>query len=203
MNIGFDKFVVTTVMFTVAAYILSAGCNRLNVEDTLKGEQYTLVDQRGDTLIFPDEYYGKVILAGYVYTHCPDICPVITYNMRDVQRGLEAEDGVTLLSISFDPERDTPEVLSDYAERYRIDQKNWRFLTGDVREVETLLNKLNVRVVKTPTSFTEQNEPIYFMDHTDKVTLIDRQGRIRQTYTGSELNREQVIEDIQSLLKES
>lgn len=179
-----------------------SGCDRLSVKDSVDNE-YTLLDQNNNQITFPDEFSGSVMLVGYVYTHCPDICPVITYNMRDVQRQLEDEDDFMLVSISFDPERDTPEILHQYAENYKINQENWKFLTGEKSNVDDLLEKLGIATVKTPTRFDENNTPIYFIDHTDRVTLVDREGNIRMHYTGSELNSDEAIEDIRQLLSNS
>jgi protein SCO1/2 len=184
-------------------FILSAGCDRLSVKDTLEGYNFALVNQFNETVQFPEAYHGKVMLVGYVYTHCPDICPIITYNMRDVQRAFPDNDNFLLVSVSFDPDRDTPEILYQYAENYRLNQENWQLLTGERREVEAVLKKLQIFTVKTPTRFADDNTPIYFIDHTDRVTLIDRRGQIRRNYPGSELSSGEVIEDIRTLLNES
>lgn len=183
--------------------VLAAGCSRLSVKDTLHDSAYDLTDQFDEAVTFPASYAGKVMLVGYVYTHCPDICPVITYNMRDVQRALPDEEDLLLVSISFDPDRDTPDILYQYAENYRLNKENWRLLTGDRREVETLLNKLSITTVKTPTRFAEDDTPIYFIDHTDRVTLIDKKGQIRRNYPGSDLRSDEVINDILTLLNET
>ncbi len=180
-----------------------SGCDRLSVKDSFDGEQFSLVDQFDEEIQFPDAYTGKVMLVGYVYTHCPDICPIITYNMRDVQRELEDEEDLLIVSVSFDPDRDSPEILYQYAENYRLNQENWRLLTGEKPNVDRLLEKLQISTVKTPTRFDENDTPIYFIDHTDRVTLIDREGNIRNHYNGSELNTDRVIDDIRKLLEMS
>lgn len=179
------------------------GCDRLSVEKDLEGVDYTLLDQDSTVVTFPDNYTGKVMLVGYVYTNCPDICPMITYNMRDVQERMGDHEDFLLISVSFDPERDTPNILSRYAKNFKLNEENWRLLTGDSQEVRSLLEKLEVTTVKTPTRFSENNDPIYFIDHTDKVSLIDKEGKVRQSYFGSELDSEEVIEDIQTLLKDT
>lgn len=179
------------------------GCDSLSIKQSLSGEEYILLDQDSSSVSFPDSYEGKVMLVGYVYTHCPDICPMITYNMRDVQRALPDEDDFMLVSVSFDPERDSPEILKDYAQNYRVDESNWRFLTGKKSEVEELLETIGIITVKTPTRFTEENKPLYFIDHTDRVTLIDRDGNVRKHYLGSEFKLEEIKEDILKLLSNS
>lgn len=190
-----------SIVAALALIFLATGCDRLAVEDTLT-EDYTLTNQFGEQVSLPDDYSGKVLIVGYVYTNCPDICPMITYNMRDLQREFPDEEDFHLISISFDPERDSPEVLHSYAESYNIDQGNWSMLTGDSKEVDEVLDKLGIATVKTPTRFTEDNKAVYFIDHTDKVSLIDKKGQVRNHYLGSELDTETVIEDIKTLLTE-
>lgn len=188
-----------SIVAALVLIFLANGCDRLAVEDTLT-EDYTLTNQFGEEVSLPDDYSGKVLIVGYVYTNCPDICPMITYNMRDLQREFPGEEDFHLISISFDPERDTPEVLHSYAESYNINQENWSMLTGESNEVNEVLDKLGIATVKTPTKFTEDDKAIYFIDHTDKVSLIDKKGQVRNHYLGSELDTETVIEDIQTLL---
>jgi protein SCO1 len=179
------------------------GCDSLSVKQSLSGYEYQLVDQDSSSVTFPGDYKGNIMLVGYVYTYCPDICPMITYNMRDIQRELPDADGLLLVSISFDPERDSPEALKDYADNYRLNQQNWRLLTGSRNQIEPVLETLQIRTVKTPTRFTDDNQPMYFIDHTDRVTLIDRDGNVRKHYLGSELNTDEVVGDINGFLKES
>jgi protein SCO1/2 len=189
--------------FAVCMLILSAyGCDRLKVQDTLSGHEYLLKNQHDADINFPSDFEGKVMLVGYVYTHCPDICPLITFNMRDIQNEFEEEDNLLLVSVSFDPDRDTPDVLLDYASNFRLNQNNWQLLTGNKPVVESLLSKLKIGTVKTPTRFTESGTPIYFIDHTDRVTLIDGKGQIRKHYPGSELDKDEVVKDIRRLLME-
>lgn len=192
------------LMIVVWVLLLTVpGCDRLSVKDTLEGEEYVLTNQFHDEISFPADVRGKIVLIGYVYTHCPDICPVITYNMKDIQEEFAGSDDFMLISISFDPKRDTPDVLSDYAANYRLDQQNWQLLTGTPQSVESVLKRLNIGTLKSPTRFTESGTPVYFIDHTDRVTLIDEKGQIRRNYSGSELNKEEVVNDIRMLLNES
>jgi protein SCO1 len=194
------------VWLTIAAGIVLVtfpGCDSLSIKQSLSEDEYLLVDQDSSSVSFPEAYSGSVMLVGYVYTHCPDICPMITYNMRDVQRALPDQDDFMLVSVSFDPDRDTPAILKDYANNYRLDQSSWKLLTGDKSEVESLLETLNIITVKTPTRFTEEEKPVYFIDHTDRVTLIDRDGNVRKHYSGSEFQADEVKADILRLLQDS
>ncbi len=198
------RFIKAIPILSVWVLLLAvSGCDRLSVKDTLEGEEYILMNQFHEEISFPADVQGKVVLVGYVYTHCPDICPIITFNMRDIQQELAGRNDFMLISISFDPQRDTPEVLSEYASNYRLDQNNWQLLTGEPQNVESVLKRLKIGTLKSPTRFTESGTPVYFIDHTDRVTLIDEKGQIRKNYTGSELNKNEVVNDILVLLNQS
>ena len=86
------------------------------------------------------DFRGKVVAIAFIYTSCTDVCPMLTANMASVQDKLGSAFGskIAFVSITVDPERDTPEVLKQYAENFGADLKGWSFLTGDpaiVREV--------------------------------------------------------------------
>lgn len=180
-----------------------SGCDRLSVKDNISDKSFELVNQNGEPVTFPDDYLGSTIIVGYVYTKCPDICPIITYNMRDVYEELGEDENVQFISVSFDPTRDSPEILAQYAESYKIDHGNWHLLTGDSDVVDQLLERLEIAVVKTPTRFTDEGEAVYFLDHTDRVTLIDENGNLRRNYYGSELNSDEVLSDIKTVMNQN
>ncbi len=91
------------------------------------GRRVTLADLR-----------GKVWVANFIYTHCTDTCPLQSAQMARLQEELKTEPDFRLVSITVDPELDTPEVLSEYANRFGADRDRWLFLTGDKRAIYTL-----------------------------------------------------------------
>ncbi len=186
-------------LFPVLFCVVFFACDRLEIQDDLNDLEIELVDHRGNDVIFPEAFKGKALLVGYVYTNCPDVCPLVTYNMRDVERELDRED-IYFLSISFDPARDTPEILAEYAENYSLDEKKWSLLTGNSRSVNQLLDRLGIATLKSPTRFTDSGREIYFIDHTDRITLVDKEGNVRRHYRGSELRSEEVVGDLRTLL---
>ena len=90
---------------------------------------FTLIDQQGENFTF-STLDGDVTVVSFIFTSCPDVCPVITQSLRMVQEGLSASDAerVEFVSISVDPDRDTPEALTSYTELHGVD---WPHLTGD------------------------------------------------------------------------
>ncbi|MEM9663564.1 MAG: SCO family protein [Bacteroidota bacterium] len=201
----------------------SLGCQRvpshLQPKDDLADVSWTLVDQDSQAVTFPDDFRGTPALVGYVYTFCPDVCPATTANMKRVRDAVEAAAGagttpLQLVSISFDPTRDTPAVLKRYAEAWQVDGTDWRFLTGDSTTVADLMNRMGVRVAIEPpepppvsrsdlaASDTTAPGPaadFYFINHTDQVSLLDEQGRVVGVYGGSVTPTEILVEDVRAL----
>ncbi len=165
-------------------------------------KRFTLLNEDSLTVVFPQHYGGKVVLVGYIYTHCPDICPMITENMVKVYKELrkrgELED-VMFVLISFDPKRDKPSVLKKYLEIRDIYTEEWDALTGEPSVIDSLMKEMDIVVIKTPSEFTETGEEIYFITHTDRIHLLDRNGRIVKSYKGSTLPTDKVVEDILKL----
>jgi len=116
------------------------------------GESYfpnvELVNQDGKTVRFYDDLIkDKVVAINFIYTHCGDVCPAETASLRQVYKLLADRMGkdIFFYSISIDPERDTPKVLKEYAERFRIkSDSGWSFLTGSKANTTLLRKKLGL-----------------------------------------------------------
>lgn len=98
---------------------------------------FALIDQGGRPVRRGD-LEGKVWIANFIFTNCPDECPLMTVEMAQMQSELAHMADFRLVSISVDPDRDTPAVLSEYAERFNADPGRWLFLTGDKRAIYRL-----------------------------------------------------------------
>jgi cytochrome oxidase Cu insertion factor (SCO1/SenC/PrrC family) len=106
-----------------------------------------LVNQDGETMRFYDDLLeGKVVIIDAIFTTCTGICPVMSKTLVKVQEhvGDRLGEDVHLLSISLDPDNDTPEKLKEYASRWGA-RSGWYFLTGDKEDVELALHKLGQR----------------------------------------------------------
>ena len=102
---------------------------------------FSLTDERGQTFT-EDALRGHVTIISFIFTRCPDICPVTSMKMRDLQeQTFDVGDKVKLLSISIDPAYDTPARLTEYAHRYGADPTRWRFITGPTDRVFALVEK--------------------------------------------------------------
>lgn len=98
---------------------------------------FQLVDQY-DRPVRKTDFEGKVWVASLIFTSCSDECPLITTEMARLQSELTHLPDLRLVSISVDPERDVPAVLSQYADRFNADPRFWLFLTGDKRVIYRL-----------------------------------------------------------------
>ncbi len=138
---------------------------------------------------------GKVVAVAFIYTWCPDICPLLTAKMVRVQDELGASFGkdIAFVSITFDPERDTKEVLKAYAEAFNTDPAGWFFLTGEVEAVREVAARYGVvRILGDGGA----------IDHNLLTTLIDRRGRVRVQYSGSRFDPEELYRDLLALSAE-
>lgn len=156
---------------------------------------YTLENLDGKQ-VSSTESNGKVRLVEFMYTNCPDICPMTTANMVQLQKKLKDKGlfgkKVEFVSVTFDPERDTPDVLKAYQETMGIDPSGWTFLRGEEQQVAKLMEEFGAYVEKAPDgSFAHTITSLF---------LVDEDGNVRQVFKmGEEMPTDQVFEDIVDL----
>ena len=98
---------------------------------------FSLIERSG-TPVTRDDLMGNVWIVNFFYTHCPDTCPLQTANIAQFQRDLKDVKDLYFVSITVDPDRDTPPVLREYADRYGADPARWLFLTGEKEAIYRL-----------------------------------------------------------------
>lgn len=184
-------------IFALSLFLSSCGEERMDDYNDLSVE---LIDQYGEAITFPDDLKGKPVLMGFIYTHCPDICSFITANLHSVWEEMDKTDEAHFVLITFDPERDRPEILREYAEAFDMNRSPFTFLTGEPERIDTLMKRLNVRSQVSYTTETEEGEELYFLNHTDKVLLIDEEGRLVMDYGGSMTPTGIFVSDLSELL---
>ncbi len=139
--------------------------------------EFTLTERSGAPLRASD-LAGHVWIADFVFTRCPDFCPVLTTRMRTLQDRLaRADDPVRLVSFSVDPARDTPDVLREYASRAGAGAA-WLFVTGSRADVARLLRD------GFHVAWADDGPPAMPITHSDRFVLVDRELRIRGYYHG-------------------
>jgi len=159
--------------------------------------EFELVDQDGDEFS-SSELRGKVWVADLIFTSCPEICPVMSTTMANLQRRVTDPD-VRFVSISVDPAVDTPEVLRAYADRYGADLGRWTFLTGTVDDV----NRVVLRSFRLPMGDRMvRDDGRYDILHTGRFLLVDRRATMRGMYSTDREGIEQLEHDIARLVAE-
>ena len=140
-----------------------------------------------------DDLLGRVWIADFVYTSCSDACPRLQTKMKKLQdRLIPLEQGgnIGLLSISVDPERDTPQKLKEYAETFGARAGLWRSLTGDQKEVErTVVRGFHTAMAKMPREDADPHAEAFDIMHGERLVLVDRMGRIRGYYDADDPDR--------------
>jgi len=184
------------------AILFFTGCtNKFDRNDPLGKKNFPLLSQDSTLINFPQDFKGKPFLLGFIFTNCPDVCPLTSHNFQLVQEQAKNEGikGVNFVLISFDSDRDKPGVLKEYASLRNIDESNFKLLTGDKDTIKALMKKMQVVAVPGDTSKTSDGDLIYFFIHTDRAFLIDKDNRIRSEYRGSKLDISRAVKDIRSL----
>jgi protein SCO1 len=140
--------------------------------------QFSLVERSGKATTLAD-LRGSIWIADFIYTTCQDTCPMQTAEMAQLQEQWKDRSGLKLVSFSVDPEKDTTEVLSRYANRYKADAQRWLFLTGAKEEISRLVQE-GFRLSAVALS-SDSNKDSVIM-HSPRFVLIDKHGEIRGYY---------------------
>jgi cytochrome oxidase Cu insertion factor (SCO1/SenC/PrrC family) len=116
-----------------------------------------LLDQHGNTQrVYSDALKNRVVLLNVIFTSCNDACPLITRKLKEVRELLgDKADGVTFISLTSDPLRDTPAVLKAYTLKQGADDPHWLFLTGDKAQMDLVLGRIG-QIVPTPEQHSTQ-----------------------------------------------
>jgi protein SCO1 len=160
---------------------------------------FTLIDQLGRPFGSSD-LAGRAALLSFVYTNCPDTCPLLTANMAQVQNRLRAEgllgSKVQLVSITVDPRRDTPAVLAEYAGRYLADPDAWRFLSGEPEAIYQVLWGFKLNTVEVARAF----EGADVVPHSSRFAVVDPSGQVRAQPAGEETSADAIVSMLKRVL---
>jgi|GEM_PF-1283161 Uncharacterized protein SCO1/SenC/PrrC, involved in biogenesis of respiratory and photosynthetic systems len=158
-------------------------------------EGFSFVDENGRRVKILEDHKGKILVIGYIYTHCPDVCPMITQNMKKIYDLVGKNKDVVFLSVTLDPMRDKPDVLREYKDVHEINAGNWKFLTGDEGEIEKFLKYMGIVWEKYDAGNT------YFLAHTDRIHLVDKNGYVVGYLQGSTVDPKEVANFLRELLR--
>jgi protein SCO1/2 len=163
----------------------------LSVGETVP--HFTLLDQARRSVSF-SELRGKVVAINFIYTSCalPNFCLRIVNNFGILQKRFKARLGrdLVLLTVTFDPAHDTPEVLAEYGRRWDADPATWRFLTGPTADVRRVAQLFGVD------TFPDEG----LVNHSLHSAIIDRRGRLVANIEGNQFTADQLGDLTQSVL---
>jgi protein SCO1 len=182
------------VLISPATAIAQATSHEQRLPTIGPAPEFELTSQDGATVTLRD-YRERVTAVTFIYTSCPDVCPLLTEKMVQVQEELGPDFGprVAFVAITVDPENDTPAALRDYAESHGADHAGWTFLTGARPIVDDVVKRYGVAVTRTAGGQVE---------HTLLTTLVDKHGTMRVQYLGYRFDPEEFRDDLMELLHE-
>jgi protein SCO1/2 len=158
-------------------------------------KDFSLTESSGQPASLTD-LRGRVWVAGFILTRCSGQCPIITHNMHELQKLLPVREDIRLVSVSVDPQHDTPEILADYAAKNGISRTNWWFVTGSPAAVQQLVRE-TFKLALDDSNGTPE-EPV---THSAKLVLVDRIGQIRGYYDGNDVETmKKLAHDVKRLL---
>ena len=160
------------------------------VPELHKVGNFTLTDSNQNLFRF-DQLKGKIVVVDFIFTTCQGVCPLMTQNLKKIYEQFRNKTDVAFLSITVNPEYDTPAVLAKYSERLNINPNQWVFLTGPRDVIQTIaVNEFKIGSV---------DEPVF---HSAYFVLVDKQGVARGYYEGSEAAQiQKLVVDIKRLRK--
>lgn len=140
---------------------------------------------------------NKIFVADFFFATCQSICPQMSGNLRDVQKAFENDDSLLILCHTVNPMHDTVEVLNAYGQKYEAKKNKWHFLTGDKKQIYDL-----AKTSYLVNAFEDDGTPEGFL-HSELLLLIDKKGRIRGMYDGTDkVQVTKLIKDIKLLKQE-
>jgi protein SCO1/2 len=153
---------------------------------------FALTSQDGKPVTFA-ALRGKAVVVTFIYTGCPDICPLLTQKMAQLQDELGKNFGakIAFVSITLDPEHDTSEVLQQYAQLFGAKPEGWAFLTGPPEAIRDVAHRYGI--------FFSRNQD-GSIDHTQLTTLVDPGGQMRVQYLGGRFDADEFRHDLMSLI---
>lgn len=154
---------------------------------------FKLRDQDGQELQYSRALQGQILVVNFIFTRCPDVCPLLTKQMAKLQKRFDVSGPmVRLVSISVDPEHDQPAILKSYAENYGAKKHKWLFLTGDLTQIQDV-------VIRGFKSALDIREDTNMMDvtHSERFVLVDADGYIRAYRpANNDLELNEIVRDV-------
>jgi protein SCO1 len=196
---------LAALAFAAAVAGLTMACQQQQPMDVFGATPtFQLTDQTGSTFS-SKALAGHVTLLDFIYTHCTDACPLLSATFQEAQRKLAADSSlgpsVMLVSLSVDPQHDTPPVLAEYGQQFKADAANWKMLTGDWDQVYDVVTGFKV-ATRPPRPAADAPVPGGTeLTHTTRIVLIDQQLQVRAYLDGDGATADDLIKAARRLVK--
>jgi protein SCO1/2 len=161
---------------------------------------FSLLERSGRPLVLAD-LLGKIWIVNFIYTRCPDSCPIQSAQMKELQEEFSGAQNLRLVSITVDPQRDSAEALSEYAGRFRADPERWFFLTGEREAIYRLAQEgFHLAAAEIPLAKREDSRATHA--HSPRFVLVDGKAQIRGYYPATDRQAlERLRRDLRVLLR--
>jgi len=146
-------------------------------------QDFELIERTGKSFGSID-LKGKVWIADFIFTRCGGPCPQMTYKMGDLQKNLETVPEIKFVSFSVDPEHDTPQELTEYAQQFHAQEGRWFFLTGRMEEIQALA-KQSFKIILQDNKVEQRQVDEGSILHSTHFILVDSHGQVRGYYDSS------------------
>jgi len=172
-------FVLLALPYLIYTFISKGENNFVKLavvgEDGYQIPPFSFLNQ--DSIVVTNaDYDGNIYIANFIFTTCPTICPTMTINMRYIQDKLKIYPNIKFISHTVNPEYDTPGRLKQYAQKMRIDESNFNFVTGDKKDIYDIAMSYFVNASE------DSIAPGGFL-HSEYLVIIDKEGRVRSGYS--------------------
>ena len=173
--------------------------------------EFSLIKPDGNLTNLSD-YEGQVLIVSFIYSRCPDVCPIVSSNLRWLSQVLadDYETNFSIISVTVDPWWDTQNVLGEYAEQRNL---SWPHLTGDLESLEPIWESFHVGLQTYTNVSNETNDgdsnntsgrhhPDYLVDHSTATIIIDKEHKQRVRWNDLDWEPTLFAEDVQQLMEE-
>jgi protein SCO1 len=194
--------VLGLVLLVVVVLFVRTQAHKSNLPRLSQVHSFQLTNQAGQVTTARD-LQGKVWVGDIIFTRCGGPCPKMTEEMSKLQKAIPADPALRFVTLTTDPENDTPSVLKSYGEKFSADFSRWMFLTGTKAEIRNLaVDSWKLSAFEKDKSERESENDLFV--HSTMFVLIDKSGTMRGVYESLEPGfQEKIRTDIQSLLKEN
>ena len=173
--------------------------------------EFSLIKPDGNLTNLSD-YEGQVLIVSFIYSRCPDVCPIVSSNLRWLSQEMadDYETNFSIISVTVDPWWDTQNVLGEYADQRNL---SWPHLTGDLESLEPIWESFHVGLQTYTNVSNETNEgdsnntsgrhhPDYLGDHSTATIIIDKEHKQRVRWNDLDWEPTLFAEDVQQLMEE-